>query len=160
MGKDDAGRRFVRFTRSAGERIGRAVIGFEKQSGVASPLTFEHQTPSVTPNTKVFRVATFSGAWAKDTLKTVTLRGSTVTLSVENFMCTFPDNGTKNIGVAKDGTGWFLVSVEHVSQNVIYNVSQSSTALVFDRMAIWVPAKVTTNPVIIALAECVTGYTG
>lgn len=157
---EDAGRRYIRFTRAAGERIGRAVVAVERQIKPAPGLTFEHQTPSVTPNTKVFRVATFSGEWAKDTIKTVTLRGSTVTLSVENFMCTFPDNGTKNIGVAKDGTGWFLVSVEHVSQNVIYNVSQSSTALTFDRMAIWVPAKVTTSPVIIALAECVTGYTG
>jgi len=156
---EDAGRRYVRFTRSAGERIGRTVIGFEKQSPPASPLTFEHQTPSVT-SSKVFRVATFSGAWAKDSFKTVTLRGSTATLSVENFLYTLPDEGTKKVGVAKDGTAWVLLGVEHVTQNVIWNVSQSSTALTFDRIQIWVPAKVTTTPIVIALAECVTGYTG
>ena len=156
----DAGRHFVRFTRAAGERIGRAVIAVERQTKGAAPLTFEHQTPSVTQTTKVFRVATFSGAWSKDTLKTVTLRGSTTTLSVENFICTFPDDGSKNIAVAKDGTGWFLLNVSHVEQNVIWNVSQSSTALTFDRVSIWVPARITTTPVIITLAECVTGYTG
>jgi hypothetical protein len=52
------------------------------------------------------------------------------------------------------------VCVQHVSQNVVWNVSQSSTALTFDRMTVWVPAKVTTSPIVIALAECVTGYTG
>jgi hypothetical protein len=156
---EDAGRRYVRFTRSAGERIGRAVIAVEKQSSPASALTFEHQTPSVLTNTKNFRVGTFSGSWGMDSTKVINLR-SGGTLSVENFIATFPDDGTKKIGVAKDGTGWFLVCVQHVSQNVVWNVSQSSTALTFDRMTVWVPAKVTTSPIVIALAECVTGYTG
>lgn len=156
---DDAGRRYVRFTRSAGERIGRAVVGFEKLSPSASPLVYDHQTPQVPANVKVFRVATFTGSWGINSFKVVNLRAGG-TLSVENFICTFPDDGSKTIGVAKDGTGWFLVNVQHVSQNVIWNVSQSSTALTFDRMQIWVPAKITTTPVIIGLAECVTGYTG
>ena len=157
---EDAGRRYVRFTRSAGERIGRVVIAVEKASPRANGLSYEHQTPSVTPNTKVFRVATFSGSWAKESFKTVTLRGSTATLSVENFLYTLPDEGTKKIGVAKDGTAWVLLNVEHVTQDIIWNVEQTSTALRFDRMQVWVPAKVSTTPVIIALAECVTGYTG
>jgi hypothetical protein len=156
----DAGRHFVRFTRAAGERIGRAVIAVEHQTKGTRGLSYEHQTPLVTPNTKTFRVATFSGAWGKDSFKTVTLQGSTATLSVENFLYTLPDSGTKKISVAKDGTGWFLLGVEHVTQDIIWNVEQTSTALRFDRMQVWVPAKVSTTPVIIALAECVTGYTG
>ena len=158
---EDAGRRFVRFTRGAGERIGRAVVGFERQSKGAAPLTFEHQTPSV-PALSLFRRTTFTGARAKDSYRTLTftVNGVTSTASVENFLYTLPDEGSKKIAVAKDAGGWFLVNVEHVSQNVIWNVSQSSTALTFDRMQIWVPAKVTTTPIVIALAECVTGYTG
>jgi hypothetical protein len=149
----------VRFTRGAGERIGRAVVGFERQTKGASPLTFEHQTPSVPANSKVFRAATFTGAWGIESVKVVNVR-SGGTLAVENFIASFPDSGTKKIGVAKDGTGWFLVCVQHVSQDVVYDVVQTSTSLRFDRIRIWVPAKVTTAPAIISLAECVTGYTG
>jgi len=158
---EDAGRRFVRFTRGAGERIGRAVVGFERQTGQTAPLTFEHQTPSVAP-AKVFRVTTFTGSWAKDSYKTLvlTINGVTSTVSVENFLYTLPDEGSKKIAVAKDGGDWFLVNVAHVQQSVIWNVSQSSTALTFDRVQIWVPAKITQSPLTIALAECVTGYTG
>jgi hypothetical protein len=158
---EDAGRRFVRFTRGAGERIGRAVVGFERQTGQTSPLTFEHQTPGVAP-AKVFRVTTFTGSWAKDSYKTLvlTINGVTSTVSVENFLYTLPDEGSKKISVARDGTNWFLVNVAHTTQSVIWNVSQSSTALTFDRMQIWVPAKITQSPLTIALAECVTGYTG
>lgn len=158
---EDAGRRFVRFTRGAGERIGRAVVGYERQTKGASPLTFEHQTPSIAPSA-VVRKSTFTGAWAKDSYKTLvlTIGGVTSTVSVENFLYTLPDEGSKKIAVAKEGSDWFLINVEHVTQNVIYNVSQSSTALTFDRMTVWVPAKFTTSPVIIGLAECVTGYTG
>jgi len=156
---DDAGRRYVRFTRSAGERIGRAVVGFEKQSAPASPLVYDHQTPAIPANTKVFQTGTFTGAWGIESTKVINLR-SGGTLSVENFIATFPDSGSKKIGVAKDGTGWFLVCVQHIAQDVVYDVVQTSTALRFDRMQVWVPAKVTTSPVIIGLAECVTGYTG
>ena len=158
---EDAGRRFVRFTRGAGERIGRAVVGFERQTGQTAPLTFEHQTPGIAP-AKVFRVTTFTGSWAKDSYKTLvlTINGVTSTVSVENFLYTLPDEGSKKIAVAKDGGDWFLVNVAHVQQSVIWNVSQSSTALTFDRVQIWVPAKITQSPLTIALAECVTGYTG
>ena len=81
-------------------------------------------------------------------------------MSVENFLYTLPDEGSKKVAVAEDDGDWFLVNVEHVTQNVIWNVSQSSTALTFDRVQIWVPAKITQSPIVIALAECVTGYTG
>lgn len=158
---EDAGRRYVRFTRNAGERIGRAVVGYERQAKGASPLTFEHQTPSIAPSA-VVRKSTFTGAWAKDSYKTLvlTIGGITSTVSVENFLYTLPNEGSKKIAIAKDGSNWFLVNVEHVTQNVIWNVSQSSTALTFDRVQIWVPAKITQSPIVIALVECVTGYTG
>jgi len=158
---EDAGRRFVRFTRGAGERIGRAVVGFERQTGQTAPLTFEHVTPSV-PALSVFRRTTFTGAWAKDSYRTLTftVNGVTSTASVENFLYTLPDEGSKKIAVARDSGGWFLVNVEHVTQKVIWNVSQSSTALTFDRVEVWVPARITQTPIIIGLAECVTGYTG
>lgn len=158
---EDAGRRYVRFTRGAGERIGRAVVGYERQSNGAAPLTFEHLTPII-GSVAVIKKATFTGDWEKDSYKTVTLtRGSgTSTVSVENFLYTLPSEGSKTIAVAKEGTNWFLVNVEHVTQNVIWNVSQSSAALTFDRVQMWVPARVSTTPVVISLAECVSGYTG
>jgi hypothetical protein len=114
------------------------------------------------PALSLFRRTTFTGAWAKDSFKTLafTVNGVTSTASVENFLYTLPSEGSKKIAVAKDAGGWFLVNVEHVTQNVIWNVSQSSTALTFDRVQIWVPAKITQSPIIIGLAECVPGYSG
>ena len=155
---EGSGNDYVRFSRSAGQRIAKAVIAVEGGGRDQGPITFNPALGA--PGGKVFRVATFTGAWAKDSFKTVTLRGSTSTLSVENFLYSLPDDGTKKAEVARDGTAWVLVNVEHVTQNVIWNVTQSSTALTFERMQVWVPAKFTTSPLTIALAECVTGYTG
>jgi len=106
---EDAGRRYVRFTRSAGERIGRAVIGFERQSDRAAPLTFEHIQPFVA--SKVFRMATFgTAAWSVDSSAMVTFLGSTNTATALNLFGSLETAATtRQVAIAKDGTTWYLL---------------------------------------------------
>ena len=107
---EDAGRRFVRFTRGAGERIGRAVVGFERQTKGASPLTFEHIVPGA-PASKVFRMATFgTAAWPVDSSAVVTFLGVTNTATALNvFGSLSTAASSRQVAIAKDGTTWFLL---------------------------------------------------
>ena len=127
---EDAGRRFVRFTRGAGERIGRAVVGFERQSAPAAPLTFEHIVPNI-GNAKVFRIATFTGQWSVNTYKTVTFRNSTSTATVENLFVTLPaPPAGATVGVAKDGTSWELCCWPMSTDTAVFvRATQSTTFL-------------------------------
>lgn len=129
---EDAGRSFVRFTRSAGERVARSVMGFEKMSDAASGLSFEHVTPALV-NAKVFRIATFTGAWEINTFKTVTFRNSTNTASVENLFVTLPAPPTaKPVGIAKDGTSWELVSWPMATATAIFIATTQATTFLTD----------------------------
>lgn len=55
------------------------------------------------------KMATFTGSWSINGTNTVTLRGSTATLSAVNLFFPIPEDGTKNCAIAKDGTAWHLV---------------------------------------------------
>jgi hypothetical protein len=100
----------VRFTRGAGERIGRAVIGFERQTKAAAPLTFEHIVPGA-PASKVFRMASFgTAAWPVDSSAVVTFRGVTNTATVLNeFGSLSTAVSSRQVAIARDGTAWFLL---------------------------------------------------
>ena len=107
---EDAGRRFVRFTRGAGERIGRAIIGFERQTKGAAPLTYEHIVPGA-PASKVFRMATFgTAAWPVDSSAMVTFLGATNTATALNLFGSLSTAASsRQVAIAKDGTTWFLI---------------------------------------------------
>lgn len=106
---EDAGKRYVRFTRSAGERIGRAVISVEKASPKTAPLTFDHVAPSL--QSKVFRMAMFgTAAWPVDSSAVVTFRGVTNTATVLNeFGSLSTAVSSRQVAIAKDGTTWYLL---------------------------------------------------
>jgi len=68
-------------------------------------------------NPKVFRVCTFTGAWAINTDKTVTFRGVTATpntVIATNLFSTVGGtaSSTKNCAIARDGTAWYLIAAE------------------------------------------------
>jgi hypothetical protein len=65
---------------------------------------------------KVFRICTFTGAWAKTSDKTVTFRGVTSTpntVSATNLFAaiTAPES-SGNCAIARDGTAWYLIAAE------------------------------------------------
>jgi hypothetical protein len=106
-----SGRDAVQFTRESAERIANVVRATELTPTRGRPLSFEAMPPSA--SRKTFRIATFTGAWSINGTKTVTLRGSTATLSAVNLFAeiTAP-SGAKNCAVAKDGTAWYLIAAQ------------------------------------------------
>jgi hypothetical protein len=101
----------VAFTRQAAERISRAVLQVEAGDRTAESLRFGRVAGGL--GAKVFRVCTFTGAWTKNTLKTVTFRNQTSTpntVSATNLFANVPSGG--NCAIARDGTAWYLIAAE------------------------------------------------
>jgi hypothetical protein len=112
----------VVFTRPAAERISkvvRTVEGGDRDQGGISFGSAQGNAP------KVFRVCTFTGAWAIDSAKNVTFRNVTSTpntVSVINLVCGLSPTGTCSVSVAKDGTAWYLVQ-PNLTQQPGYSAS-------------------------------------
>ncbi len=116
----------VQFTPDAAERIGRAVLTVENQVPAGKPLVFEALPPAAGKSLafgapppaarKVFRVCTFTGAWSKNTLKTVTFKYTTSTPNTVSSSNLFADIGTaasaRNCAIAREGTAWYLIAAE------------------------------------------------
>lgn len=77
-----AGSQFVKFSRGAAQRIAKAVRTVEAGDRTGPGVTFDHPMHDAGLRLKV---ATFTGAWATGTWKTVTLTGTTQTASVYNW---------------------------------------------------------------------------
>jgi hypothetical protein len=73
---------------------------------------FEGGPPAVA--SKTFRICTFTGAWSKNTIKTVTFRNLTATpntVSASNIFANITAT-SGNCAIAKDGTAWYLIAAE------------------------------------------------
>lgn len=108
---ESAGNEYVRFSRSAGTRIAKAVIAVERGSRDQSALAWN---PALGVQTgKVFRMATMtSAAWAIDTTATVTIQGFTATAVVTNSFASLgtSSSSARACGIAKDGATWYLIA--------------------------------------------------
>ena len=115
----------VQFTRDSAERISRVVRESENAPLPGSPLTFAGPPPQfalgfppveMQPQRRVFRIATFTGAWSKETLKTVTLKYNTTTpntfVARNLFAAIGESTATRNCAIAKEGTAWYLIAAE------------------------------------------------
>ena len=107
----------VTFTKPAAERIAKVVRTVEGGDRDAGPLSFGARVGGVSG--KVFRICTYTGAWSKNTNKTVTFRGVTATpntVSATNLFANIAGvtvtSTTKNCAIAKDGTSWYLIAAE------------------------------------------------
>ena len=59
------------------------------------------------------KIATFTGAWSINGQKTVTVLGSTATLSAVNLFSNVTVNcGTRNCAVARSGTAWYVIAAQ------------------------------------------------
>jgi hypothetical protein len=87
---------------------------------------------------KVFRICTFTGAWAINAEKTVTFRGVTATPNtVSALNLFFPVTSTAtsaatDCAIAKDGTAWYLVDVPFETATAVFAGATSSTSVVTD----------------------------
>jgi hypothetical protein len=88
------------------ETITRVDGMMDRQSGVKSQIVHQEMMPS--GGGKVFRICTFTGAWAINALKTVTFKYQTSTpntASATNLFAAVPaPTGSGDCAIAKDGT--------------------------------------------------------
>jgi hypothetical protein len=87
---------------------------------------------------KVFRICTFTGAWAINGEKQVTFRGVTTTPNTVSAMNLFfpvtstATNATTDCAIAKDGTAWYLIDVPFEMATAVFVRATSSTAVMTD----------------------------
>jgi hypothetical protein len=126
----------VNFTRPAAERIAKVVRKVEQGDRGAAGLTFMPRSLGGS-SAKVFRIGTYTGAWAVDGLKTVTFRNQTTTpntVSAINLFLNLPSNGQRNCAIAKDGTAWHLIQWQQDAATALSSVSLGTATLEFTRV--------------------------
>lgn len=110
-----AGTQRVTFTKGAAERIGRVVREVEFGNRDLGPIEWGPRGVGGSSG-RVFRVCTFTGAWAIGSEKTVTFRGVTTTpntvLATNLFATIAAAASARNCAVAKDGSAWYLIAAE------------------------------------------------
>jgi hypothetical protein len=145
----------VTFTRPAAERIAKVVRTVEAGDRDQGGLTFGR--PADGPPGKTFRIATYTGAWGINGLKTVTLRGSTATLSAVNLFLSLPENGQRNCAVAKDGTAWHLIQWQWDVGTAVSSATLGTASLEFSRVN--VASLGTASTLAISVTTCSTAAT-
>jgi hypothetical protein len=105
----------ITFTRGAAERIANAVRKVEIGERNGGQLEFEPVLPAM--RRAPFKVCTFTGEWAKLSLKTVTFKYMTTTPNTVAAMNLFAQiatssSATRNCAIARDGTAWYLIAAE------------------------------------------------
>lgn len=97
----------TQFEIGSARRIARVVRQVEQEPRRARPLTFSPADEN--RKQKPFRVCTFTGGWSIGSLKTVTFKGQTSTVSVSNLFWPIPSGASGDCSIAKDGTAWYLL---------------------------------------------------
>jgi len=124
----------TQFTRESAERIANVVRAAELATPGARPINFERVDFS---KPRLFRVATYTGAWSIGSSKTVTFKYQTATpntASVTNLF--FPVTNTaassRDCAIAKEGTAWYLIDVRMATASAVFVTSTQSTAILTD----------------------------
>ena len=117
---------------SAVARIADTIRAVETGDRRERPLTFA-AIPAVQQR-RTFRVCTFTGAWAINSPKVVTLKYQTATpntVVATNLFFTVPEpSGTVDCAVARDGTAWFLVDVPLETATAVFASATSLVSIV------------------------------
>ena len=149
----------VTFTRPAAERIAKVVRQVEGGDR-DTPGIYFGSAPGGVPG-KTFRVCTFTGAWSKNSAKTVTFRGVTSTpntVSSENLFISLPGStatsSSRVCAIAKEGTAWHLIQWEWEVTDVLSGASLGTAALEFTRVN--APYLATAATVQISVTTCST----
>lgn len=126
----------IQFDTDSGSRIARAVRVVEGMYPAAKPLVFSSVADPSRRN-DVFRICTFTGAWATGTTKTVTLKYQTATpntvMAMNLFFPVTPaPTATRDCAIAKEGTAWFLIDVPFRTTTAIFITATATTAYVTD----------------------------
>lgn len=147
----------VSFTRQGAQRISRAVRIVEGGERDTKALQFTRAGDGGRSNA-VFRICTFTGEWAVDTAKVVTIRNQTSTpntLSAMNLFFPLDEvTGDFVCAVGKDRSQWYLLQVKHTTEQLFYNAELKETKLQFDRRKIFTPATASATTVAVSVVTC------
>jgi hypothetical protein len=127
----------ISFTRPAAARIARVVRVVENARPPGAPL---QSRPVQHPPAKAFRVATFTGSWAIDTAKVVTLKNQTTTpntVTVVNLYCGLSPSASCDVSIAKNGTAWYLVQ-PNLTQQPGYSTSGTQVLTIVSGSLRWI----------------------
>ncbi len=149
----------VAFTRPAAERIAKVVRTVESGRRDAEGYGLGYRLQQL-PQTPVFRMATFTGAWGIDSLKTVTLKYVTTTpntASVRNVLINLPDAGvTRNCAIAKEGTAWHLINWQWDVRNAATAATITTAHLRFETLPFGALATASTVVFNVPITTCAT----
>jgi hypothetical protein len=120
----------------------------------ARPLTFEAIQQSA--SRKTFRMATFSGAWSIGSAKTVTIRGSTATLSATNLFWPIPGGPQRDCSIARDGTAWYLLVPQLYAANAATAATLTTASLEFKALPVVALATSSTAVFSVSVTTCST----
>jgi hypothetical protein len=130
----------ITFTRGAAERIAEVVRDVELGNRDQQPLRYE-KVPCGAPPAKVFRIATFTGAWSINAAKTVTFKFQTTTpntVVATNLFCGLnPGTVVTDISISKEGTAWFLVQ-PNLTQQPGYSESGTQVLTIQNGAIRWI----------------------
>lgn len=150
----------VNFDAASAGRIYRAVREVERGNRDQKPLTFRRvgdQDRGGAPASPSFHVATFTGAWAINQQKVVTLYQATSTFIATNLIIPIPGQQpgvTPNICmVAKDRAEWYLVNAQMGEVDALQSVTLNPTELLFSRVKV-IGISATHTTTAIAITEC------
>ena len=124
----------VTFTRPAAERIAHVVRTVERSGRDTKGPVWNPRMEGGGGGGVVFHIGTFTGAWAISSVNVVTFKYQTTTpntASVTNLFFPYPENGTKDCAIAKEGTAWFLVDVPLYVATATFSKTASTTTITF-----------------------------
>jgi hypothetical protein len=150
----------VLFDRASAERIANAVRKVEIGDRSEAALRFRRELPQ--SQRKVFRIATFTGAWSIGATKTVTLKYQTATpntaVAVNLFALVPAPSGTADCAIARDGTAWHLIEWFQPTTTAVFTVltgvTLTTAGLQFTRASITVQSSATLTITTIATTAC------
>jgi hypothetical protein len=130
----------VLFDRASAERIASAVRKVEIGDRSEAALRFRRvDASSQQSQRRVFRIATFTGAWSIGATQTVTFKYQTATPNTAvavNLFFPFPaPAGATDCAIARDGTAWHLIDVPFQTATALF-VSAGSVQTVVSNIQI------------------------
>jgi hypothetical protein len=153
----------VTFTRGAADRIARVVRSVEAGDRDQGGVEFGYRAAPA--SSKTFRVATFSGAWAKNSSKVVTFAYQSTTpntASASNLLWSSAGAtaSTTTCVIGRDGTAWYLIAPEVDAPSsraftVVTDATLTTSGILLTRLSVQVACvTATASSVVIPVTEC------
>lgn len=149
----------VTFTPRSAQRIADVVLKVE--AGDRNNRGVMFGSPR-TPAEKVFRVCTFTGAWAISTSKTVTFKNQTTTpntVSASNLFWPVPEGPQRDCAIAKEGTAWYLLVPQLYAADAATAATLTTASLEFKTLPVVALATSSTAAFSVSITTCSTAAT-